>query len=276
MTDETVNEVSDEQVNEFFDNGGEFKEDAPVIEEKAEEVKTEEAPKEEEKKVNYGALHEERMKRKELQARLEELEKRLKESPQPQPQQQPEITYDDDPIEVLRRENEQVKQVLNAQYQSELTKRQEAAYWQRVTESENAFKQDAPDFDDAVKFLADNRLEELRDIGWSEQEAAKILRDEVKWIADKAYQDEVNPAERFYNLAKRRGYAAQQPVVNDNKAAEKKLESIQKGITTNKQLPPASKSVKQDLTAEQLADMVVGINSGSDFDSAWNKLFGNA
>lgn len=274
MTDETVNEVSDDQVNEFFDNGGEFKEEAPdVIEE---EVAKEEAPKEEEKKVNYGALHEERMKRREIQAQLDELKKWKEEQTRPQPQQQPEVTYDEDPIEVLRRENEQVKQVLNAQYQSELQKRQEAAYWDRVTESEIAFKQDAPDFDNAVKFLADNRLEELRDIGWSEAEAAKILRDEVKWIADKAYADEVNPAERFYNLAKRRGYAAEKPVVNDNKAAEQKLESIQKGINTNKQLPPASKSVKQDLTAEQLADMVVGINSGSDFDSAWNKLFGNA
>lgn len=283
--------VTDEQVNEFFSNEGKFSEkqpedaEKPVKEETSEdsskpEVEKKEEPKEE-KKVNYGALHEERMRRKEaverakaLEAERDELIRRLQQN---QPKQ-PEVSYDDDPMEVMRRETLQMKQVLLAQANAAKQQNEEAKYWERVAQSEAAFKQDKPDFDAAVEFLAKSRIEELKDLGWGDEDAKKVLRDEIKWISDKAYADEVNPAERFYNLALRRGYAAKQPEAPATSAIEEKLDRIEKGMKTNRALPPASKSVKMDLTPEALADMNVdaltNLHGQTDFDKAWQKLFG--
>lgn len=284
--------LTDEQVNSFFESGGEIEQpkEAPqeeVVEESAEEApeepasesneEPEEKPKEE-KKVNYGALHEERQRRKEAaerakaaEERAAELERQLQQFMQRQP------TEDEDPLETVAKRQEMVERVLAAQAQQAIKQAEDAKYWQRINESEAAFRQDKPDFDDAVKFLADTRKAELQAIGWSEQDAQKILGDEIRWIADKAYQDEVNPAERFYILAEKRGYkkAGEQPPANNNSA---KLDTIARGMQTNKSLPPASKSVKTDLTAEALADMNVdaltNLHGATEFDRAWAKLFG--
>ncbi len=282
--------VTDAQVTEFFDNDGVMpKEEAkPAVEEAKKEAPIPEGEKKPEdksdNKVNYGALHEERARRKEAaerakkaEERAEQLERQLQQYSQPK-----QDNLDDDPIESVRRENQQIKQFLTAQANKALQDNENKTYWGKVAESEIAFKQDKPDFDDAVKFLATSRIEELKDLGWNDQEAAKVLGDEIKWISDKAYADEVNPAERFYNLAMRRGFKAKEPEVAEapvvDTAINEKLDRIEKGMKTNRALPPASKSVKQDLTAESLADMNVdalsNLRGETDFDKAWKKLFG--
>jgi len=285
MTDAITPEtVTDTQIDEFFDNGGSFKEEKQIDKPEPEAVDEPEpaadsAPKEEEKKVNLGALHEERSRRKaeadarkKAEDRAEQLEREL------QKYAKPEVSYDDDPIEAVRRENKQIKDVIIAQANKAIEQEENVKYWAKVAASENAYKADKPDFDEAVKFLADSRIAELKDLGWSDAEAAKVLADEIRWIADKAYADEVNPAERFHNLAKRRGFTStpNEPVID--KSADEKLETIKKGMAANRNLPPASRSVKQDLTAEALADMNVdalnNLRGQTDFDKAWAKLFG--
>jgi hypothetical protein len=281
--------VTDAQVEEFFNNEGSFSEpdkqvDDPVNKAAEPEPKQPDVAKEEnkdEKKVNLGALHEERQRRKEAQERnkqyeqeLAEVKRQLQQYTQPK---QESIAEDDDPIETMRRRQEMVEKVLLAQATQTVAQTENQKYWARVKESELAYKQEHPDFDDAVKYLADTRKEELKDLGWSDEEAAKVLADEIKWIADKAYADEVNPAERFHNLAKRRGFKSTPEAPKDT-TAEDKLNIIKKGQETNRALPPASKSVKNDLTAEALADMNVdalsNIHGKTDFDAAWEKLFG--
>jgi len=292
MTEETVispDTVTDAQVDEFFKNEGAFDEkDDSKAGEPAEPSKTEDADDEpakaeeekpkEEKKVNLGALHEERARRKAEKEAREAAERERDELRVMLAQyKRPAAEVDDDPIESIRRDNEQVKQVLVAQAQVALQQKQEAEYWSRVRESEQAFKQDVPDFDDAIKFLADSRLDELKDLGWSDQEAQKVLQDEIKWISDKAYNDEVNPAERFYALAKRRGFSKAVEPAKSNEG-DAKIESIKKGQELNKNLPLGSKTSKQDLTAEALADMPVdalsSLQGQTEFDKAWKKLFG--
>ncbi len=289
--------VTDAQVDSFFESGGKELDSQPETESKPvksetnpvktdiseEKSQPEVAVKDDktENKVNYGALHEERMRRKEASERAKKaeerataLEEQLKRYAQPK-----QDDLDDDPIEAVRRENRQIKEVLIAQANKALADNENQTYWGKVAASEIAFKQDKPDFDDAAKFLAETRIEELKDLGWSESEAQKVLSDEIKWISDKAYADEVNPAERFYNLAMRRGFKAasqEQPIV-DNSVNEK-LDRIEKGMKTNRALPPASKSVKQDLTAEDLADMNVdalsNLRGETEFDKIWKKVFG--
>lgn len=293
MTEETVispETITESMVDEFFNNEGSFKEikneeinkeevkeiakESEVVEEKV----VEEKPKEE-KKVNLGALHEERAKRKaeaekarKAEERAAELERQLQQYLQKQ-----EPTYEEDPLEVLRREHEQVKQVLIAEAKQKLAYNEEQQYWEKVRIDEEQFKADKPDFDEAISYLANSRIEELKDLGWDEQSAQKILKDEIKWITDKAYEDDVNPAERFYNLSKRRGFkAAETSKVNEN--SDEKFKILKKGVETNKPLPPASKSANHDLTAESLADMKVdalsSLKGQTEFDKAWAKLFG--
>lgn len=284
MVDEITPEtLTDAQADDFFENEGKFKEPEKVAEPKpelekdtADEVK--EQPKEE-KKVNLGALHEERAKRKQ-EKELREAAERERDDLRAQLQRKPqEEQQDEDPIEALRKENEQIKQFLGAQASHAIKTNEEQQYWGKIKQDEITFKADKPDFDDAIKFLANSRMEELKDLGWNDAEAQKVLSDEIKWIADKAYVDEVNPAERFYNLAGRRGFKKQSVEGKSvPTAAETKLDNIKKGMETNKQLPPSSKSVKQDLTAESLADMnidaLTNIHGQTEFDKAWNKLFG--
>lgn len=276
MTDETVitpETLTDEVVDKFFENEGKFDEPVPeVTKEEPKEESVAEEPKEE-KKVNLGALHEERAKRKAEKERADRLERELNELRAAQKQQEP--TYEEDPLETLRREHEQVKQVLIAQANQTVAQRKEQEYWAQIAEKEAEFKADKPDFDDAVKFLAESRLSELADLGFTEKEANKVLQDEIKWISDKAMADEVNPAERFWNLANRRGFKAK---TAEQPKSDTKLDNIKKGLATNKSLPPASKSANQDLTAEALADMKVDVLTSlrgqTEFDKAWAKLFG--
>lgn len=274
----TVETIDDAKVEEFFGNEGKFddgKEPEKVeLEKQTEEVKEQK----EEKKVNLGALHEERQRRKEEQAarkasdeRAADLERRLAQYEK----QKDVIDEDDDPVESLKRKQEQIENVLLAQFESRKKQQQDSEYWKKVTDSEKAFKEDVPDFDDAISFLANTRKEELKDLGFNEQEANQTLSDEIRWIANKAYADEVNPAERFYNLAKRRGFKTEtKEEVKEDNAILEKLNNIEKGIKTNKQLPPASKSVKQDLTPEALADMNIDVLGNPDFGSAWEKIMG--
>lgn len=288
MSDLTPETVTDAQVDEFFKNEGSFEDkQSEVVETPSDKAEPEEKDKQpeivkepEEKKVNLGALHEERSRRKaeaeraaKAEQRAIELERQLQQYTKPQ-----EPNIDDDPVEAMKRKTAQMEQILIAQAKQAKAAQENNEYWGRVKESELAYKQEHPDFDDAVKFLADTRLEELQDLGWSKEEAAQVLADEVKWISDKAYADEVNPAERFHNLAKRRGWKAKEEPKDTT--ADDKLANIQKGMEKNRALPPASKSVKQDLTAEALADMNVdalsGLRAQTDFDKAWAKLFGNA
>jgi len=275
--------VTDAQVDDFFNNDGNFSEPEVVkAPEKTEEPKKEpdvdkDEPKEE-KKVNLGALHEERTRRKAESERAKKAEERAAElERQLQQYSQPRQENDDDPIETMKQRQERVERFLAAQANQAIQQTENQKYWAKVKDSELAYKQEHPDFDDAIKFLGESRKDELKDLGFSDVEASKVLADEIKWIADKAYADEVNPAERFHKLALKRGYAAKKEEPKDT-SADDKLESIKRGMETNRQLPPASKSVRQDLTAEALGDMPIdalsNLHGPTDFDKAWAKLFG--
>lgn len=288
--------ITDSQIDEFFDNGGKFKDpDKPkkakkaekqpeVVETPEKEAKADEATQPEEekkdskedKKVNYGALHEERQRRKAEAARASKIEAEFAEYKakyQPQQQQyQPQ-----NPLEVIALRQQQIDQYLTKQEQDRQKQAEDNAFREKYSASAEAFKQDAPDFTDAYNFLVESRLSELQTIGWSPEDANRILVEDEKGIVNLAYQNEVNPAERIYNLAKMRGYQGKQaePQV-DNTQIEAKLDTIIKGQMSNKTLPPASKAVSKDLTAEAIAAMDIDVMGSSDFDSAWNKLFGRA
>jgi hypothetical protein len=233
------------------------KEDAPVKEEK-----------EKERFVPHAALHEERERRKELQQELKqraEAEKRLEErlnklnealfTPRQEEQYQ-------DPVEKLAREIQELKQGTQQERQqkeSESKQQQEhAKFVNKYAASAEAFAKDKPDFGDAYKFLLSARAEELRLMGLPPQEVNKSLVNEEMFIANRAYQDERNPAEVLYELARKRGYTGEKP------KTDSKIEQLDKGLKAKSLGSGGGKPEGGGLDIAHLRDM-----SDEEFEQTW-------
>ncbi len=280
--EEQAQDVSESQVDQYFENQGEItdglQQDGEQQEEQHEQRQEEEISQEQpqeteqqqkEKFVPYGAMHEERMKRKEIQSQLESTTQRLSQMEQGwtrlmermQEQQQPKPpSFDEDPLESLRHDSEQIKQHLYQQQQAEQQRQQQYELEQRKQQFSNKYMDDAnayaqanPEFNEAVKFLAQARFDEYTASGLSRQEALQLLNDDEMAIASRAYQDGVNPAERIFKLAKIRGFQ----VKAQKQEAEQKLQTIQKGMQASKSLNGAGGKVSNEPTLESLATMTM-------------------
>jgi chemotaxis protein histidine kinase CheA len=307
MTDQTAvadvtGDITDTQVEQFFEKGGnvdlqaETKQEASVeneaqqkTEQTEQKVDQQQDAQNADKKVNYGALHEERERRKELQRQLQEQQQRtqkleqtfqkLIERVQPPQQQQHEPSFDEDPIEALRVQNEKLARSVQEQNQ---TLAEQRAYAERVrqfeefrnryAESAQAFAKDQPDFGSAYHHLVKSRLDEYTHAGYTRKEAEQLLIEDEAAIVAKAYRDGVNPAERIYSLAKIRGYQAaakNQPASVDKlEESVQKLEQLQKGLQASKSLSGGGGKAQAPLTLEAVANM-----DDEEFEKIdWNKL----
>lgn len=220
-------------------------------EEIKEEIKVE--VKEEKKYVPYDALHEERMKRKELKAQLDKQEQRFQElvqkiTPKEAP---PEFAND---TERLAYQQQQLEKKLEAQdrFVGEQKKAQEQ--YQQTQSLVNMYAAKAeeysktqPDFNDAYKFLLEGRKNEYLAVGYTPEQVLQFIQADELAIVQKAFQDEADPAERIYKIAKARGYVPKKP--------EAKLESIEKGMKQSKTLSGVPGSSPKGLTLEAIADM---------------------
>lgn len=286
VTENTEIEVSDEQVEQFFESGGKEAPETPETEAvetpepetKAEEVKEE--PKVEDKpddrKVPYGALHEERMRRKELAEKVQKMEDRfaqlMEKFQKPEPQAP---SFDDDPFENLKFQQEQLnqklqthEQTINEQRQTFEQQRQQQELVSRYQMDAVDFAKEHGDFQEAYGFLMKQRQQELQAFGYDPQQAAQIIAQEEIGAAYKAFEDGVSPAERIYRIAQVRGYKKSEPATNEPSAEAKKLETVAKGVENSKSLSGGGK-VEKDLSLEALAEM-----EDDEFDQAWAKLIG--
>lgn len=281
-------EISDGQLDAFFNSGGEIETEAPA-EEKNQEIDAtadEESPSEQEnsedgseqqvdahkqdKKVPYGALHEERERRKELQRKVEESDKKVQRmedrfqkmmdqlSVNQQHQQQID-PYLDDPIGTIRSKQENLERFLFQQAKEHHDQQNmqvaQNQFLHRYNESAKAFLQEKPDFKEAYQHLVDSRIGEYMEAGYSKEQAAYLINQDEASIVAKSYEDGVNPAERMYKLAKVRGYQfkAQNPQ-NNAQANEEKINQLQKGLQASKSLSNASgKTSKSDMRLEDIA-----------------------
>ena len=251
---ENVEEVAEEQTTPAKEQ--------PAEDKTAEVQNVQDTPKpqesqQKEKFVPYEAMHEERMRRKEIQQELQEIRnrnqsleqnfqrvmERVNQSQQPRPP-----TFDEDPLNALRFENERIKQHLHQQQLIEQRRAEEANFFSRQQQFVNRYQQDAmdfaaanaPDFKEAYNFLTQSRLNEYKEAGYSSQQANQLLIEDEMAIASKAYSDQVNPAERIYKLAKARGYKQappeQKPEDKKLENIEQKLDQIEKGVKASKTL----------------------------------------
>lgn len=232
-----------------------------------------------EKTVPLAALHEERARRKEMQAQINRMEQAYQEvlkRAQPQQEQPKGPAFEEDPINYLRQENYALQQKLQ-QYdqrfgqmdQQQQLQEQRNAFENWYKESADRFSQTTPDFKDAYKYLINSRGQELMALGYNRQEAEMLIRQEEANLASKAYQDEVNPGERLYAWAKQRGYSAPKPQVQQNQQVDQnlKLDTIEKGQKAAKTLNGGGGKSANELSLESLAEL-----DGEEFNAAWEKM----
>lgn len=298
-------DISDEQMDKFFASGGkeglEPSSAEPEVEAPVEQVPaaTEEQPlveptqpqieasEKKERMVDYGALHEERERRKEISAELQEYRERTRKMEEAiqklveiQTPGVKEPSFDEDPLEAARLKIERLEQWTKQQqqlaeqqaaYQAQMARQQQ--FLGKYSQDAQSFMQQAPDFQDAYKHLVNSRLNEYKAAGYDNDMANRLLLEDEMAIAAKAYQDGVNPAMRMYELAKVRGYqkaAAQSTVAPmtapvNNSAA--KIAELEKTIQASKSLGESGGRVDKGLSAEALLEM-----DDEDFIKNWDKV----
>lgn len=257
-------DVTDEQADKYIESRGELDLEAKPEEktEEAPELKEEPKPetKAEEKQTKFvplEALHEERMRRKELKERLDKQEQRFQELLQkmaPKEEEKPPVFENE--VDELKYHQQQIHRSVEEQNRFIQQQRQAAEQQARIHSVVEVYKTKAteyaksnPAFNDAYKFLLESRKNEYEAAGYSPQQVAQFLQEDELGIVNKALQDEADPADRVYKIAVARGF---QPA---KKPPEKTLENIDKGLKASKSLSNVSGTSPKGLTLEALAEM---------------------
>lgn len=293
--------ISDVDVDKFFASGGELEietekaktqaqEETAKPENKAEEPAIDDKKAQEEKDFdrNYkAAMHEEREKRKQFQSELQEVRERNAKmearfqqlvEKMSQPQQQ-EVSYEENPLEALRVNQEKINKHLEQQHKMTEAQQQQAQreyqkqqFIQKYQSACYEYAKENPEFKQAYDYLVDSHKAQFLAAGYSEAEATQVIIDDEMALAAKAFKDEVNPGERLFKIAKLRGYSGAKPTeqMAEPKIAadgQKKMEVLQKGIEASKTLNNAAGKAKDNLTLEALAEM-----DDEEFDKNWSKI----
>lgn len=244
--------------------------ETPAEDPKLEVAKQEEAKPE--KVVPLAALHEERQRRKELQAEIARerqdqaakqavIQERLNQmwaAQNPGPQFR-DPNSDPDPLAAMQHNQNLTVQQLNElkqQRQVEEAQARQRHHTQQLVgwarHQANEYAQEAPDFGAAYQHMMTARRGELEAMGLHPQQVAATLEENELWVFQTAAQRGVNPAEMIYNMAKAAGYAKQveKPAAE---ASEQKIATLQKGVAASKTLGASASNGKP--TAEQIAAM---------------------
>lgn len=157
--------------------------------------------------VPHQAMHAERLKRQELERRLEAIEAERQKTQEESP---PEFV---DPLEnpdAYRKWAEyQAKQPQQAvqQLQDQLQQQQQQQMVMAdVQKSESEFASKTPDYQNAISHLHSTRVSELQGMGYAHQEIQAQVQRDAQAIYQAAKQIGMNPAEMAYMRAQSLGY----------------------------------------------------------------------
>jgi hypothetical protein len=242
--------------------------------------------KEEIKVRNYkAAVREEREKRKNIERKLQENQDKIQrmenifsqmQNANNRQQQEEKLnnlpTYEDDPFEYLRHQNEMlVKQQQNL-YQSLAQQNQQSQTQQKLNNliSEASIKvkefaKEKPDYDDAYNYLREFKLKEYEISGFTPQQASEFLHEDEMNLIMNSKQKGENPAKIIYNLSKIAGYNSKNSKISETDA---KLNTIEKGMKSSPKISRTGMGRQNKVTLESLASL-----EGDDFDKAWSKMF---
>jgi hypothetical protein len=172
--------------------------------------------------VPQGALHAERERRKAAEARADEAQKvldriaelRAGKQAQGGEQQQGQQEGEDEVAFLKRRLSELEqgqKQTANYLQGQQLDQAEHQQLVSVLSQSENAFRAEHPDYDAAIEHVVMARANELRLYGMNDPDIAQTIREEIADISRAAIAQKKDPAEVGYEIAKLRGYVAKAP-----------------------------------------------------------------
>lgn len=262
-------------------------------------------PTDKQRMVEFGALHEERERRKEERARREKAEAELarltgrfstleelaRAAAQPAPQATPDVNTD--PVghfqaEIAARDQKiaQFEQWVQQQQQQAREQQVVATIRQRAVAAEAEFARATPDYTEAADYVQTIRNAQLEAIGFTDPvQRQQQLAMEALNLAAQAEQRGQNAAAIIYAMAKATGWkpkaspavatpAPAAPQVPIDQNAAKKLETVARGQAANQSI---GKLNGQSAPTETSLDALLKM-SDEDFDKAtkgdaWRKLF---
>lgn len=250
------------------------------------------------RKVDYGAFHAEREKRKASDAKAQEAERNLATAlgrfsvleqiakQQTAPAQATTETIPDintDPVghfkaqfEKTQRELADVTRWRQAQ-EGEKTALNNAQQLARIAaDSEVEFTKSTPDYADAAKHLIASRTAELKALGFKDGDIQQYIRSDSVMIAAQALNNNMSPAAVVYEFAKARGYQARAAAAVADPAQTADALKIAAAAKGQKEASPLGQ-VGGQAAATTSVDALLKM-SDADFEKAtqgdnWRKLF---
>ena len=152
----------------------------------------------------------------------------------------------------------------NLQRQEQLAKEQErrTRVMEYVNASRESFESSHPDYKEALNHTLEKRGAQLSRLGYSQEDVGRILNDEARDLAERAYENGQNPAKIIYEMATQDyGYSKQAPQ-----------------STTE---PPAAKPYRREMSSverirkglqQQSVDGMQGDRGGADTNHARGKM----
>lgn len=258
------------------------------------------------RKVDYGAFHSERERRKTADAENQKLKEeiakfngrfetlqQLARQPKPQEAQQEQAIPDVnvDPVGHFQAVNAQLRTQLEGVSKWRETQESNATAMNNVREltsiamrHETEFSKTTPDYQDAAAYVRQARDQELDYMGYKDPAVRnQIIQQDALQIAAQALQGNLNAAEVVYNIAKARGYQAKAPApvpaapVPAPIAASpdaSKLKTVAKGQSQASPISQVNGTAQPEVSIESLLKM-----SDADFEEAtkgdkWQKMMG--
>lgn len=240
-----------------------------AAEETSEETTEETSEEKPSRTVPIGALHEEREKRRQLQAKIEQMEatfhkmmERIGQQPQPTapaPTTAPEPqipAYDEDPVAHLKARIDQLTQLSTGTHQQIQQQTAMTKFVDALGTLENQMRTTTPDYDAAIDFAKRSRDAELAALGYAPEARAEMMRQEILGTAAYCMQRGQNPVEAFYNYAKVRGWSGPNGAPKPAPVqVAKKLATVAKAQSAGKALPRGGTAPSAAKTLEELATM---------------------
>lgn len=282
---EDTEEIGQEEQDPGFEEGQEETSNTDYNEE-TEEKKKDDKGIEEKDSVPIAALKDERAKRQVLEDQLTKLNERFdrvvetliarNKPDDDKKEEEPEIpAYETDPLGhfkgTIEKLNKKIEELTTGADKRDKTLEAKNANDQLstrwLTDVNVASQTTHPDFLKAINYLGSLEAEELKEVGYTEQEIPIIIGNRAKNTIMKAYSNGKSPVDVIYSLAKKRGY----------KSAEGK-EETSRTIRNPKDVRGlnggSSQSRPGKITAETIAKM-----SEDDFDKfmkgkTWEDLHG--
>lgn len=247
------------------------------------EKPAEKKPEERQRLVPHAALHEERVKRQNLEKRLQELEAAKPKTEAPQP-----IDETQDPLGAIAELRAKLKNYEDSQQQDQQQRAAMEDLGRRVGARVQAYAAEHPEYPDQVKFLRQSRFEELQDLGYDDDAIVRQLMQEEVALGQRALETDRDPGEMVASMAKRRGWKPAEPEAKTEEKPEEKpaaeaaaiKEEIAKTEAKIDRLEKGQRAAKSpskgggDSPATELSLEAIANLDGAAFDAAFPKVKG--